>query len=106
MSKVYVVCWGNARQDDCYDTVAYGNVHGVYHSREKAEAGLEECKEDFVEEIVNNPDFDEEDRERATQNLSIYGSVEEGYFELDRLASDACAIVEQTYIQIVETELN
>lgn len=106
MSKVYVVCWGHASQDDRGNSVAYGNVHGVYRTREEAEAGLEECKEDFVEEIVNDPDFDEEERERATQNLSIYGSVEEGYFELDNLDNDVCDIADQTYIQIVETELN
>lgn len=103
MEKLFVVMWANANQDDRGNSVAYGNVHGIYRTREEAEAGLEECKDDFVEEIVNNPDFDEKDREYATQNLSIYGSVEEGYFELD---NDVCDIVEQTYIQIVETELN
>lgn len=102
MSKVYVVCWGHAGIDDRGNSTAFCNVHNVYWNLCDAQAGLEELKNEFVDEIVNNPDFDEEERERATKNLSIYGSVEEGYFELD---NDVCDIVEETYLTIVEKEV-
>ena len=102
MYKVYVVCWGHAGVDDRGNGTAFCNVHNVYWNLRDAQAGLEELKNEFVDEIVNNPDFDEEERERATKNLSIYGSVEEGYFELD---NDICDIVEETYLTIVEKEV-
>lgn len=103
MEKLFIVVWANANQDDRGNSKAYGNVHGVYRTLEEARAGLTKCKDEFVDEITNNPDFDEQDREYATRNLSIYGSEAEGYFELD---NDVCDIIEETYIQIVETELN
>ena len=102
MSKVYVVCWGHATTDDRGNAQAYSNVHGVYSTLESAKTGLEELKNEFVDEIVNNPDFDEDDKAIARNNLQIYGSVEEGYFELD---NDICDIVEETYLTIVEKEV-
>ena len=51
------------------------------------------------DEIVNNPDYDEEDRALAAVNASIYGSVEEEYFEIDYFIGDIpCEI----YIAISE----
>ena len=102
MSKVYVVCWGHAGVNEDGNGDAFCNVHGVYWNLEDAKQGLEELRAEFVDEIVNNPDYDEDDQAIARNNLQIYGSVEEGYFEMDY---DNCDIVEETYLTIVEKEV-
>lgn len=88
MGKIYVVLWGSACSDDDGNAKAYCGVHGVYSTLSGAQIALEACKEDTYNEIVNNPDYDEEDRELAQVNCSIYGSVQEGYFELDYFIGD------------------
>ena len=100
--KVYVVCWGHAGIDDRGNGDAYSNVHGVYLNKEDAQRGLEELKDSFVDEIVNHPEFDEDDRARARSNLQIYGSVVDGYYELD---NDVCDFIEETYLTLVEEEV-
>jgi hypothetical protein len=102
MKKVYIVCWGSAGQDDAGNAKAYSNVHGVYAFLDDAKKGLEECKDERYNEIVNNPDYDEEDRELAEVNTSVYGSVNDDYFEIDYFIGDTpCEI----YINIVEKEI-
>jgi hypothetical protein len=88
MDKVYIVCWGCASNDDNGNNIANANVHGVYRNLDDAKAGLLECKNEFVDEIVNNPDYDEEDRELAEINHCVYGSVEDDYFEIDYASGD------------------
>jgi hypothetical protein len=81
--KVFIVGWATASQDDNGNCSAYGNVHDVYTNYIDAKKGLVELKDEFYNEIVNNPDFDEEevaDRKASTQ---VYGSVEDHYFEID-----------------------
>ena len=102
MNKVYIVCYGSASSDDDGNARAYGNVHGVYLNLDDAKKGLEECKNECYDEIVNNPDFDDEDREYAEVNTSVYGSTNDDYFELDYFIGDTpCEI----YIQLVEKEI-
>lgn len=100
--KLFTVCWASASRDDDDNNNAYCNVHGSYTSMDRAKEGLEECKDEFIEEIINNPDFDEADREYATQDLNIYGSVEEQYYELDYSSGENR---NEVYIHIVETYL-
>ena len=102
MYKVYVVCWGHAGVDDRGNGDAFCNVHKVYWNLCDAKVGLEELKNEFVDEIVNKPDFDEDDQAIARNHLQIYGSVDSCYFELDY---DNCDIVEETYLTIVEKEV-
>lgn len=102
MDKVYVVCWSNSTQDDDGAAQAFCGVFGVYRFIDDAKAGLEECKEDFIEETVNNPDFSEEDREYAASHLQIYGSTEDDYFEIDYATGDTTS---QLYMHIVEKEI-
>ena len=83
MDKVYIVCWGSAGQDDDGNSKAYCGVHGVYAFMDDAKKGLEECKNECCNEIVDNPDFDEEDREEVKASTQVYGSVDDDYFEID-----------------------
>ena len=83
MDKVYIVCWGSAGQDDDGNSKAYCGVHGVYAFMDDAKKGLEECKNECYNEIVDNPDFDEEDREEVKASTQVYGSVDDDYFEID-----------------------
>lgn len=103
MKNVYIVCWGSAGQDDdMLHAKAYSNVHGVYAFLYDAEKGLKECKDEWYNEIVNNPDYDKEDHEYAEVNTSVYGSVNDGYFEIDYFIGDVPC---EVYIQIVEKEI-
>jgi hypothetical protein len=99
MENLYIVHWGSAGSDDDGNAKAFCGVHGVYTSKSKALEGLVECKEQFYEEIVHNPDYDEEDRELAQVNCSIYGSEKEEYFELDYFIGDTPC---ELYITITE----
>jgi hypothetical protein len=99
MEKIYVVHWGSAGIDDDGNAKAYAGIHGVYSTLTGAQLGLEVCKNENYNEIVNNPDYDEEDRELAKINASVYGSVEEGYFEIDYSIGDTPC---ELYITITE----
>ncbi len=102
MKKVYVVCYGSASQDDSGNSCAYGNVHGVYAFLDDAKKGLEECKNECYDDIVNNYEEGSEAREDAERNTHIYGSVEDDYFEIDyELGDTPCEI----YIKLVEKEI-
>ena len=86
--KVYVVGWATASQDDNGNCSAYGNVHGVYTNYIDAKKGLVELKDEFYNDIVHNEDFDAEDIIAAEASTQVYGSVEDGYFEIDYASWD------------------
>ena len=100
--KVYIVCWACASQDDNGNCSANGGVHGVYTDREKARVGLIECKEEMYNEIVYNPDYDENDIKNMTDNVEVYGSPDQDYFEIDY---ESCDIPNEIRIEIVESEV-
>jgi hypothetical protein len=83
MDQVYVVCWGSAGQDDDGNSKAYAGVHGVFAFMDDAKRALEACKDEIYCEIVDNPDFDEEDREAVKASTHVYGSTNDDYFEID-----------------------
>lgn len=87
MEKVYIVCWASAGQDDDGNSTAHGGVHSVHLTPEGAKKGLEECKQEFYDEIVNNPDFDEDTVRDMKETTQVYGSIVENvdscYFEID-----------------------
>lgn len=102
MKKVYIVCYGSASSDDDGNAKAYSNVHGVYAFHDDAKKGLEECKNECYDEIVNNPDYDAYDVEMAKNSTRVYGSVNDDYFEIDyELGDMPCEI----YIGLVEKEI-
>ena len=101
MKKVYIVSWAAARQDDDGNVNAYSGIHGVFSSLAKAKVGLTECKDAFYNEIVNNPDYEVEEFDRAIKTTHVYGSVEDEYFEID----SNVYLPEQTYIRISEREI-
>lgn len=100
--KVYVVCWACASQDDNGNCTANGGVHGVYTDPEKARVGLIECKEEMYNEIVYNPDYDENDIKNMKDNVEVYGSSDQDYFEIDYESWD---IPNEIRIEIVESEV-
>ena len=72
-------------------------VHGIYKTLAEAQKGLVECKDVTYDEVVQNEDS--ETLEYAQQNTHVYGSVNDGYFEIDYdLGAGPCEI----YIKITE----
>lgn len=100
--KVYIVGWATASQDDNGNCSAFGNVHNVYTHYIDAKKGLVELKDEFYNEIVNNPDFDEEEIETLKNSTQVYGSVEDGYFEIDY---DSWDIRNEVRIYLEEKEI-
>lgn len=100
--KVYIVCWACASQDDNGNCSANGGVHGVYTDPKKARVGLVECKDEMYNEIVYNPDYDENDIKNMKDNVEVYGSAEQDYFEIDYESWD---IPNEIRIEIVESEV-
>ena len=95
--KIYAVCWSNSTQDDDGNSKAYGDAWKAYTTLEEAKAGLEECKNEFITEIVQGLAGDE--LEEALQDIEIYGSADELYFEICNCYWDV------TYIKISELYL-
>jgi hypothetical protein len=101
--KVYVVFWGSGVHDcDEEEVYAYTNVHTVYMSLDSAREGLVKLKDDFYDEIVNDPNFEEEDREEVKKNTYVHGSAEENEFTID--TTFGCN-TQEVYIRIVEKEI-
>lgn len=81
MEKIYVVCWGHSSVNDDGNCVANCGVVGVYKSRDKAERALQVDLEAFKESILDG--FDSEEVQEVLDSMQTYGSVKEGYFEVD-----------------------
>lgn len=101
-NKIYVVSWGSGWLDDEGNVATHSGVHGAYPTREAGEQGLIKCKDEFVDEIINNPDYDEEERAEAKQDLEVYGSIKEDYFEIDYTSWD---VRNEIYIHLEEVEI-
>ena len=100
--KVFIICWACASQDDNGNCSAHGGVHGVYTDHGKARVGLIECKEEMYNEIVYNPDYDENEIKKMKDNVEVYGSSDQDYFEIDYESWD---IPNEIRIEIVESEV-
>jgi hypothetical protein len=81
MEKLYIVCWGHASTDDDGNCVANCGVVGAYLSQKKAEEALEADLKAFIDSLVDG--YDAEDAHEVMESARIYGSVKEGYFEVD-----------------------
>ena len=102
MEKIYTVCWGSAGQDDYGNSKAFSGVFGAYVSKEAAERALEDCKVEMYNEVVNDDSFAGCDERCIKDSVKVYGSVEEGYFEI---YYNVCDFIYEIYINIVETTL-
>lgn len=95
--KLYIVHWGSAGSDDDGNAKAYAGIHGVYSTLSAAQKGLEECKDVTYDEIVQSED--PEELAFIQSRTRVYGSVEEGHFEIDY---DFADITNEIYITITE----
>lgn len=101
MEKIYVVCWANSYQNDWGNCSANVGVDGVFTSLDSAKLALEKSKQEFLDEQVYT-DLSEEEREDLKVSIQVYGSVEEGYFEIDY---DSFGIRSEIRIEIIEKEI-
>lgn len=102
IKTVYVVCWGNASQDDDGNSAAYSGVHGVYCFPDDAKKGLADCKEEILKELTEDPNLAEEDKQEIRSTVQVYGSVQDDFFEIDY---ETGGIPCEIYIHIVKKEL-
>lgn len=104
MSKIYVVCWASGWQDDYGNTQSNSGVYGAYDSLEKAKVGLEEYKNNFLEELKENAIDSEYSEEEmiADMDIQVYGSANAYYFEIDY---NSCDVRNEMHISIEETEV-
>ena len=101
MEKLWVVCWGSGSCDDHGSAHAYSGVHGVYKTKEIGRQALAQCKDEIYDDILNDLDPDGEFPELKNE-IQIYGSVSEGYFEIDyTLGTEPVEV----YINLVEQEV-
>jgi hypothetical protein len=102
MEKLWIVCWGSGSCDDHGSAHAYSGVHGIYQTKESARKALEQCKDEMYSDIVNDLDPDGEFPE-CKEEIQVYGSVSEGYFEIDyTLGTEPVEV----YINLVESSVN
>ena len=81
MEKLFVVCWGHSSVNDDGNCVANCGVTGVYKTKKKAEEALKADIEAFKESVVDG--YDSEDVQEVLDSMQTYGSIKEGYFEVD-----------------------
>lgn len=97
--EVLTVVWGSGSCDDHNNAHAFCGVHGIYKSEKSAQQGLEECKDEILRETLESLCFDEdEDPADHMNEVQVYGSVTDGYFELDYTLGNEPA---EIYIGIV-----
>jgi hypothetical protein len=80
--EVLTVVWSTGSCDDHGSAHSFAGVHGTYKSDESAKRGLEECKNEIYEDVLNDLDPDNEFSD-IRDEVKVYGSVEDGYFEID-----------------------
>lgn len=99
--EVYTVLWSTGSCDDHDCAHAFCGVHGIYKSEESAKQALEACKDETLADIKNdlNPDDDMPECEEEAK-VQVYGSVEDGYFEIDYTLGTQPV---EVYIQITHT---
>jgi hypothetical protein len=99
--EVYAVIWSTGSCDDHDNAHSFCGVHGVYKSEESAKQALEACKDETLADIKNdlNPDGDYPEYEEEA-HIQVYGSVEDGYFEIDYTIGTEPV---EVYIQITHT---
>lgn len=99
--QVFSVVWGRgAYEDEAVNT--YAGLHGIYLTEADAKKHLEECKQEFLDEILNNPDLSDEDKESFKHNVQVYGSVVDDYFEIDYTVDEQPV---EIYIQITHAHV-
>ena len=81
METIYIVCWGHSSVNDDGNCVANCGVSGVFKVKAEAEECLKTDVQNFVKELIDG--LDAEEQEDVLNRLQEYGSVEEGYFEVD-----------------------
>jgi hypothetical protein len=100
---VYAVVWGSAALDgDSYTSHAFCGVTAVCDTKESAKVYLTSCKDSFIVEAMESLSFDAEDVDDATvrEQLTVEGSVDQGYFTIEYEYADAPI---QIRMEIVET---
>lgn len=102
MEKIYVVCWGLASINDDGNSTANCGVVGAYLSRESAEEALKKDIKEFTDELVSDANYSEEEKLEVLESIQCYGSVEDGYFELDY---DGWDVRNEYRVEIVEKEI-
>jgi hypothetical protein len=99
MKTLYIVCWGNAGQDDDGNSKAFCGVHGVYTNKLDALKGLVECKDVCYDEVIQTDDSEELEYNKS--RTRVYGSEAEEYFEIDYDFADA---TNEIYIRLEEVK--
>lgn len=99
--EVYAVIWGTGSCDDHNNAHAFCGVHGIFKSEASAQQALEECKNEIVAEAMSGLCFDEEeDPNDHKDEVQVYGSVKDGFFEVDYTIGTESV---EVYIQITHT---
>ena len=82
--EVLTVVWSTGSCDDHGNAHSFAGIHGIYKSEASAKKGLVECKDEILKETMESLCFDEdEDPEEHKDEVQVYGSVTDGYFEID-----------------------
>lgn len=79
--EVLTVIWSSGSCDDHGNAHSFAGVHGIYQSEATAQQGLEECKNEMLDEIYTDLDPDNEFPD-VRNEVQINGCISDGYFEI------------------------
>jgi hypothetical protein len=79
--EVLTVIWSSGSCDDHGNAHSFAGVHGIYKSEASAQQGLEECKQEMLDEIYTDLDPDNE-FPGIRDEVQINGSNRDGYYEI------------------------
>ena len=97
--EIYAVVWSTGSCDDHGNAKSFNGLQGIYKSDAAAKKALVECKDEVYQEALEDLAGDEDTLE-FEDKVRVYGSENEGYFEIDyTLGTEPVEI----YIQIVNS---
>lgn len=95
--QVYAVVWSTGSCDDHGNAHSFNGLKGIYKTEAAAKKALVECKDETYQEALGDLAGDE-DVSEFKDEVRVYGSENEGYFEVDyTLGTEPVEV----YIQIV-----
>ena len=94
MANMFIGCWGAASCDDHGNAHANVGIYDIYSTKAGALYGLTACKDEMIQETINDVDPDGEFPDLLDElDIKVYGSEAEEYYEIDyTLGTDPCEV--------------
>ena len=102
IKKIWVVSWARALGGDDTPVDAYSGSEGAYTEFGDALKALTKCKNEWLSGIYEDTE-EAEDKDMISESLTVSGSEQEEFYEIDYTAPDDTLV--EVYISLQEVNL-